>query len=502
MLDHFAGENGVGVLRDIADAVRHTVVIGHIGKLVNVTSALEAEMLENRIRRVLGQNGDIELSCLHDHVAGIVLFDDRDRDFLRIARRDLAGGVDDAAVVLAVDARGQHLNAIAELVENLFIHRIWREYAGFGGGSGLNGRRAELGGKRVGQRVKIGKLPFRKRRFERDILPDKLGVFKTRKDLAHDLAAHGSPAAVFDQRDLTVLEVVRRNIMQQVFHRHEHARVIGCGRKDEMAAAECVGDDIAGRDDRGVVHADAHSPLRKLGGKDVGSVLRMAVDGSIGDQDALFLGSIAAPQHIFLEEIAEVAAPDEAVQRADVLDIKPGRLFQHALHLRAVLADDVGIVPSGLIKVLGKEIGLVGKEPAVERAEKAEGIGREEDAVGAVIGHHDLGPVHHRRVDEVQHMAAGGNAVALLDKHDAIRQILREELAEHGFDLRVADDLHVGIADDQIADRISVIWLHVRNDQIIQLPPAERELDIFKKSLIDSLVDRVKQHGLFIKHEI
>ena len=502
MLDHFAGKDGVGILRNIADAVRHAVVVRNVGKLIHIASALEAEMLEDRIRRVLCQDRDIELPCLHDHITGVVLFDDRDRDLLRIAGRDLAGGVDDAAVVLAIDACGQHLDTVAELVEDLFIHRVRGERADISGGSGLNRRWAELGGKRVGQRVEVGKLSLRKRGFERDVLADKLGVLQSGEDLTHDLAAHGRPAAVFDQSDLAVLEVVRRNIVQQVFHRHKHARVIGRGRKDKMAAAECVGDDIARWDDRGVVHADAHSPLRKLGGKDVGSVLRMAVDGSIGDQDALFLGSIAAPQHIFLEEIAEVAAPDEAVQRADVLDIKPGRLFQHALHLRAVLADDVGIVPSGLIKVLGKEIGLVGKEPAVERAEKPERIGRKKNAVCAVIGHHNLGPVNHGSVDKVQDVAAGGKAVALLDKHDAIRQILREELAEHGFDLRVADDLNSGITDDEIADRISVIRLHVRNDQIIQLPPAERELDIFKKSLIDRFVHGVEQYGLLIEHEI
>ena len=250
------------------------------------------------------------------------------------------------------------------------------------------------------------------------------------------------------------------------------------------------------------MHADAHSPLRQLGSENIGGVLRMTVDGSIGDQDALFFGRVAAPKEILLEKIAEMTAPDEAVQRTNILDVKPRRLFQHALHLRAVFADDIGIIPSGLIQMLGKEIGLISKKSAVERAEKAESVGRKEDAVGTLIRHHDLGPVHHRRVDKVQHMAAAGEGIALLDKHDPVGEVAGKKLAQHGFDLCVADDLHVGIADDQIADRVSVIRLHVGNDQIVQLPPSERKLDVFKEGLIDSLVDRVEQHGLFIEHEI
>mgnify|MGYP006992103773 CR=1 FL=1 len=45
-LQHFAAENRVGVGGDVADAVCGAVVVIHIGKLVHVTSGLEAELLE------------------------------------------------------------------------------------------------------------------------------------------------------------------------------------------------------------------------------------------------------------------------------------------------------------------------------------------------------------------------------------------------------------------------------------------------------------------------
>ena len=196
-----------------------------------------------------------------------------------------------------------------------------------------------------------------------------------------------------------------------------------------------------------------------------------------------------------------MAAPDEAVQRADVLDVELGGFFQHALHLRAVFAHDVGVVAARLVEVLREEVRLVGEEPAVERAEEAEGVRGEKDAVRRIVGHHDLGPVDHRGVDEVQHMAAAGEAVSLLDQDETIGKVDVEELAEHGLDLRVADDLHLRIADDQITDGIGVVGLHVRDEQIVELTSAERVFHVFKEGLIDRLVNGVEEHGLLVEQQ-
>ena len=93
----------------------------------------------------------------------------------------------------------------------------------------------------------------------------------------------------------------------------------------------------------------------------------MAVNGGVGDHNAVFLGGVGAPLEVLFKEIAEVAAPDEAVQRANIVKLQPGRLFEHRLHLHAVFADDVGVVAACLVEVVCKEIDLVVEQVTVER---------------------------------------------------------------------------------------------------------------------------------------
>ena len=59
-LHDFAGEDGVGVLRDVAHAVSRALAVGHIRELVHVAAALEAEALEQAVGRILGEDGDVE----------------------------------------------------------------------------------------------------------------------------------------------------------------------------------------------------------------------------------------------------------------------------------------------------------------------------------------------------------------------------------------------------------------------------------------------------------
>ena len=156
-VDYLAGENGVGVLRDIGYAVCHAVKIVKVCKLVNIASALEAEVLEQAVGSVLGEDGDIEFSCLCDHVAGVVFLDDGNRDLLGVACRDLTCGVYDAAVVLAVNVRGEDLNTVAELVECGVVNvkrltdRLCRGFK-----YGEHG--ADIRGDGIGKRIKLCQL--------------------------------------------------------------------------------------------------------------------------------------------------------------------------------------------------------------------------------------------------------------------------------------------------------------------------------------------------------
>jgi hypothetical protein len=51
------------------------------------------------------------------------------------------------------------------------------------------------------------------------------------------------------------------------------------------------------------------------------------------------------------------------------------------LDLGAVFADDVGVVAAGLVQPVVHEVHFVGEHVAAQRAEGAEGVGREENLV-------------------------------------------------------------------------------------------------------------------------
>ena len=124
----------------------------------------------------------------------------------------------------------------------------------------------------------------------------------------------------------------------------------------------------------------------------------MAVDAAVGDEHTLGLGAVGTPGVVGGQHIAQLLlVQDGTVQAADGLDVQRGGLFQHGLHLHAVFADDADEVSSGLIVP-----GLI----HVQSAEFAEAVGGEEYLVGGVIGHNDLGPVHHGGGDKGKRVLA------------------------------------------------------------------------------------------------
>ena len=291
-------------------------------------------------------------------------------------------------------------------------------------------------------------------------------------------------------------------LVQQLVHGDEHAGVIRRRGEHEVAVLEGVGEDVARGGDGGVVHLDLDAAVGELGGEDVRGVLGVAVDAGVGDEHALYLGGVAAPLVVLGEEVAEALPPDKAVQRADVLDVEPGGLAQRGLHLRAVLADDVGVVAAGLVEVLVHEVALVGEDAAVERAEGAEGVRGEEYLVGLVVGHHDLGPVDHRGHDEGELVAAGGEAVALLDEVQPLGEVGGEEAREHVADLGVADYLRLGVAQGYVLDGGGVVGLHVGDDQVVEFAPSQLVGDVVEEVVGHGLVDRVEEDGLLVQDEV
>ena len=197
-----------------------------------------------------------------------------------------------------------------------------------------------------------------------------------------------------------------------------------------------------------------------------------------------------------------MAAPDEAVERADQGDVQAGGLLEDGLHLVAVLADDVGVVPAGLVEEVTHEVDLVVEEVAVQGAEGAEGVGGEEDLVRHIVGHDDLGPVDHLGRHEGQRMMAGLQGVALLDRGGPGVHVKGEELLQHGLGQTAADDLHVGIAQDDVLDAGGVVRLQVLHDQVVQLAAVQHGGDVFEEVVTDGAVDGVEEDGLVIQQQI
>lgn len=136
--------------------------------------------------------------------------------------------------------------------------------------------------------------------------------------------------------------------------------------------------------------------------------LGIAVHGSVGDEDAGFLRLVPAPQVVFIENLRKIMPPDQPVRGTDEIDRRPLQLAEQRLYLRAVAANDIGIIPPRLIHPIPFKIGFVAEQVARKRTEGAESVRRKEHAVPLLIGEHHFGPVHHGREREMQRPAAKG----------------------------------------------------------------------------------------------
>ena len=178
-------------------------------------------------------------------------------------------------------------------------------------------------------------------------------------------------------------------------------------------------------------------------------------------------------------------------------------ILEQGLHLRAVFADDVAVITAGLVHIVAEEVDLIGKQRAVDRAERAEGVGREQRARRQIIADHDLRPVDHRGAQERERVVAGLEGVALLDEMEGVlRGDAAAELLQHGADAVAADDDGLRMAQQHLADRAGVVRLHVVDDEIVELAPGQNVVDVLEEYLADRRIDRVEQDGLVVEQQI
>ena len=191
--------------------------------------------------------------------------------------------------------------------------------------------------------------------------------------------------------------------------------------------------------------------------------------------------------------MSQVFRKDRAVGRADDLNVQSGRRLQKLLDLRAVLADDPDVVAARFAVPLFLHV--VGSE-------FAETVGGEQDLVGAVIGHHDLRPVDHRREHEGQHMPAERQAFPVLDLLPFCGGIQVKELVHHHEGLAVRDDRGVRIYLHKVLDIPSMVGFHMLDNQVIRLASAKSFRHIVQPLMGKMNVHRVHHGDLVVQQHI
>ena len=492
---NLGGDDGVGILRKIGQTVFRA---GNslTGQLVGLSAGAETVLLKYLERGIGGQYAYIENARLDDLVMRVVGLVYGNGDALG-GIGHLLHGVDDAAVVLGAVLCGQYEQTVGELEHSGLFHLL---LPGIRIGLCLGHQVVSDG---VGKSDELLTLISLDGGADGNGIGNKVDVLEGFQRLLHQAAGSGCPRAVFDQGNGAVLQVVRHDVVHHGLHLQENARVVGGGGEDQVRAAEGFGDDHRRIGGGNIVHHDVLDALVvKAGGEDLRSVLGVAVNGTVGDHHGLVFGRVGGPALVLFDEPAKVLAPDGSVQRSNDLNLDAGGLLQQRLHLRAVLADDVGVVAAGIVQPFALKIIFIGKQTAAQRAESAEGICGEEDLVRCIVGHHGLGPVHHGRHDKGKGVSAGAERVAFADNlhADIGREI--KELTDHGLRLLVADDGHIGIAQHQLAQRCRMVGLHVIDHNIVKLAAGKHMLKIFEENAVHSLIHGIHQRGLFIQNHI
>ena len=242
----------------------------------------------------------------------------------------------------------------------------------------------------------------------------------------------------------------------------------------------------------------AHTFGGQFAGYALGHLLRIAVHRAVGDHHARF-AFVAAQTVVDVHHLRDLALPYGAVGRADGRGVQAPYLRERLLYRPSVFADDAGVVAAHFVPVARRVYLRVGNA-AVDGAERAEGVAREERAGLGTPCHHRFGPVYHRRHVERERFRAERYAVALLDFErpgvDAVESL------EHLQRLGVAHDLDVGVEHAQCAHGRRVVGFHVVDDQVVDLAVADGLADVLCQTAAEALFDGIYQCDLLVGNQI
>ena len=460
---------------DVSGEETQTVVTAQLlntGELVCRPSALETEGLKGGEGGGDIQTVDIHDAGLLDHMVGVIFLVDGHSDAVG-GVGDLGDGVDDETVVLGAVVGGDHIQSVADVKQGSQVV--------FVGGGILPGK--ILPAQLVGQTLDLSAA------FGIESGEDPHGgigkgdVLAADKHVAHHLGGQRRPGAVFHQRHGAVLEVPLSQMMDKGLHKGENICVVGSGSQHQLVIPE------------GILHSLSHIRTGKVMDDHLGRALFLqllcqqlygrlgvAVNGGIGNDDALVFRLIGGPGIVQVQIVAQVLCQYRAMEGANDGDVQGGGLFQQRLHLCAILAHNADVVtPCLTCPVLFY----------IQRAEFAEAVGGKQYLIIRIVGHDDLRPVDHGSGNKGQGVFAQTQGVTLTHHDTVVGVIVTEKVLHHGKGLfrRHHHGLRVDL--QEIGDIGRVIRLHMLDHQIVGIPAAQGILNV-----VQPFVGKILIHGV------
>ena len=343
--------------------------------------------------------------------------------------------------------------------------------------------------------IDSGELIVFKCGFYSNCAVDECGILKTFKDCTHIFCGCGSPCAVFNKCDCTVLKVVGNKLVEKSFHRSIKAIVV-CGTcKDKMTEAEARCKDLRRMSYGHIIDICLETALAQSRCQNFSSNFCVAVNAAVCNYNAVFLGCIRTPQKIFFNEIANIFSPYKTVERADKLNFKTGCLAKNLLYLRSVFSNNVCKVNTCIVEIIAVEIYFVCKQSTILCPKCTECICGEEYLVGCIISNHYFGPMNHGSINKCKVMFACTKHAAFVYDVCFFLNIHAEELVNHACNFFVADQNSFGVTKHDLFDKSCMVGFHVLHNEKVQLAATESILKVFKEKWGDSLVHGVNKYG-------
>ena len=228
---------------------------------------------------------------------------------------------------------------------------------------------------------------------------------------------------------------------------------------------------------RDVVHHDIlNASLACCLSNNLSHSLGIAIHGAVADNQTR-LGFVFRHLIIHADDLSNMLVPYRTMSRADVVELYASQLLQRILYRNTVFANDIRIVAHHFEPEC-VAVDVVIDNSAIQRTKASEGIAREEHLVLSIKSDHGFWPMNHRNKHERKLVVAKVQSLAILNLHNIFCYAI--EAFEHAESLLVAHNLDVRIILLDECDRTAMVWLHMVDDEIVDIAVAYHLVDILK----------------------